>query len=52
MQHIFRVKNLISINFITVKVVAYDVIMWSFGVKKTKDKLICNLPNDMIVKNR
>jgi hypothetical protein len=40
-------KNLILINFFTVKVSGYDVIRWIFGTKN-KGKLICNSPNDII----
>jgi hypothetical protein len=46
----FIVKNLILINFFTVKVSGYDVIRWIFGTKN-KGKLICNSPNDIISGN-
>ena len=43
-------KNLILVNFFTVKVSGYDVIRWIFGTKN-KGKLICNSPNDIISVN-
>jgi hypothetical protein len=46
----FIVKNLILINFFTVKVSGYDVIRWIFGTKN-KGKLISNSPNDIISGN-
>jgi hypothetical protein len=40
-------KNLILINFFTLKVSGYDVIRWIFN----EGKLICNSPNDIISEN-
>jgi hypothetical protein len=52
MQYIFIVEKLILINFFTVQVSGYDVIVirWIFGTKN-KGKLICNSPNHIISGN-
>jgi hypothetical protein len=50
MYYIFIVKNLVLINFFTVKVSGYDVIKWIFGTKN-KGKLICNSRNEIISGN-